>query len=45
MTIDWLFIGFALGFVTAAWICPAVGKAYRKLTEDRNHRKDENHEH
>lgn len=33
MTIDWLFIGFALGFVSAAWICPAVNKAIKKIRE------------
>lgn len=30
MTADWLFIGFVLGFVTAAWICPAADKAFKK---------------
>jgi len=30
MTIDWLFIGFLLGFVTAAWICPVADKAFKK---------------
>lgn len=30
MTIDWLYIGFVLGFVTAAWICPTVGRAFRR---------------
>jgi len=30
MTIDWLFIGFVVGFVTAAWICPEAGKAFKK---------------
>ena len=30
MTIDWLFIGYVLGFVTAAWICPAADKAFKK---------------
>lgn len=30
MTIDWLFIGFVLGFITAAWICPAADRMFRK---------------
>ena len=30
MTIDWLFIGYVSGFVTAAWICPAADKALKK---------------
>lgn len=30
MTTDWLFIGYVLGFVTAAWICPAVKKIIKK---------------
>lgn len=29
MTIDWLFIGYLFGFITSAWIRPAVGKAYK----------------
>ena len=38
MTIDWLFIGYALGFVTAAWICPAAGKALKKWRSKRRGR-------
>lgn len=37
MTIDYLFIGYVIGFVTAAWICPAAKKAvkkWRKLWND-----------
>ncbi len=30
MTVDWLFIGFALGFITAAWICPWVNKIFKR---------------
>ena len=30
MTIDWLFIGFLLGFITTAWICPAVDRMFKK---------------
>ena len=26
MTIDWLFIGYVAGFVTAGWVLPAIGK-------------------
>ena len=35
MTIDWLFIGYVLGFVTAAWICPAADKALKKWQSKR----------
>ncbi len=35
MTIYWLFIGFALGFVTTAWICPVVNKAIKKIRKRR----------
>lgn len=30
MTIDWLFIGYVLGFSMAAWILPAIGKFLEK---------------
>lgn len=26
MTIDWLWIGYVLGFVMADWILPAIGE-------------------
>jgi hypothetical protein len=29
MTIDWLYIGYVLGVVTAAWICPAADSAFK----------------
>lgn len=31
MGIDLLFIGYVIGFVTAAWICPAADKAVKKV--------------
>lgn len=31
MTIDWLYIGFLLGFVTGAWLCPTVAKIWNKI--------------
>ena len=34
MTIDWLFIGYLLGFVTAAWVCPAIGKMIKQWNEE-----------
>lgn len=33
MSIDWLYIGFVLGFVTADWICPAAGNAFKRWRE------------
>lgn len=30
MTIDLLFVGYVIGFVTAAWICPAANKAFKE---------------
>ena len=30
MTIDWLFIGYVAGFVTAGWVLPAIGKQINK---------------
>ncbi len=30
MTVDWLFIGYLLGFVTAAWLCPAADRLFRR---------------
>lgn len=36
MTIDWLFIGYVLGFVTAAWICPAADKAFKNWRKQWN---------
>ena len=30
MTIDWLFIGYVAGVVTAGWVLPAIGKQINK---------------
>lgn len=30
MTIDWLFIGYVLGFVMAGWVLPAIGKRLKR---------------
>lgn len=30
MTIDWLFIGYVLGFCMAAWVLPAIGEWVKK---------------
>ncbi len=30
MTVDWLFIGYVLGFATAAWVCPLAERLVRK---------------
>jgi len=35
MTIYWLFIGLVLGFITTAWICPAVDRMFRRWRWDR----------
>lgn len=35
MTVDWLFIGYLLGFATAAWICPSADKLFKKWTKGR----------
>lgn len=34
-TADWMWIGFMGGFITAAWICPAADKLYKKWKEKR----------
>ena len=36
MTIYWLFIGFAIGFIPTAWICPAVDRAVKKFKKRRD---------
>lgn len=35
MTIDWLFIGYVLGFSTAGWILPVIDKVFKKIRRKR----------